>query len=80
MLAEVHRSNMTKTLGSMVEAEHVADAMNSPGHSPFQVQQAGLPNRYIVVRTTDGKIIKPPEPWYSPADIKSVLYGKSQAQ
>lgn len=67
IFAEVHRSNMTKTLATMQEAEQEAARFREDGII-CDVRQIG--DRFAVIRE-DGKLLKPS--FYESADIDSVL-------
>ena len=51
----VHASNMTK-LWSIEEKDHLVSAAGEL----YNWEESGMPNRYIIKRKLDGKIIKPP--------------------
>ncbi len=70
-LAELHRSNMSKSLSfDEVTIDEITTAMNR--YPNASVVEAG--NKYVLKCTETGKVIKPKR--YSPAVITSDMWGK----
>jgi predicted HAD superfamily Cof-like phosphohydrolase len=66
---EVHRSNMSKTCGSIEEADKtIKHYLDKDGTVSYWVKKG---KKYLVYRTLDNKVLKSIN--YSPANLKSIL-------
>lgn len=67
IMAEIHRSNMSKVCRTQEDAERTIEELDVPAHWEKRGEF------FVVKRTSDGKVMKA---WnYSPADLKSIVEG-----
>lgn len=72
LFSEVHRSNMSKACATLEDAEKTTEHYFQKVGTASHITQKG--DAFLVYRSSDNKILKSIN--YSPANLKSILYGK----